>query len=146
MPFWTRYTRLKSFQSTSLLVFLVLGLLNGCTNSRDLEAARQAAARIHSQIQSRNYDEVYDESANGFKTVNKDEFVADMRELQDKLGPVKNLKELAYQTGLDSRAGRTHALVFEVQCERERLRETLVFVRGENDKMQLWKLGIEPIN
>ena len=67
-----------------------------------------------------------------------------MTELHDKLGAIKNIKEMAYQAGLDSRAGRTHALVFDVHCESARARETLVFVRGEDHKMQLWKLNIDP--
>ena len=105
-----------------------------------------AAARVHSQIRSRSFASIYDESANGFKTVDKVEFVAWMSELQNKLGPVKKLKEIAYQIGLDSRVGRTHALVFDVQCEGERIRETLVFVRDDDHTMRLWKLGIEPVD
>jgi hypothetical protein len=136
----------KLYQFTSVLLFLGLVLLNGCANPRDREAARHAAARIHSQSHNRNFAIIYDEAATGFKTVDRAEFVADMSDLQNKIGAVKNLKEIAYQTGLDSKVGRTHALVFDVQCERERIRETLVFVRGADHKMQLWKLGIEPAN
>lgn len=136
----------RFFQFTTLLLLLGLGLLNGCATSQDQEAAISAAVRIHSQIQKRNFAAIYDEAANGFKTVDRAEFVAAMSELQNKLGPMKNLKEMAYQTGFDSRAGQTHALVFDVWYERERVRETLVFVRTGDDKMQLWKLGVEPIN
>ena len=127
----------------SLLVFLSLGLSSGCANAGDREAARQAAARIHSQIHNRDFAAIYDESAEGFKTVEKAEFVAGMTRLQDKLGAVKNFKEMVYQAGVDSRAGRTHALIFDVQCEGESVRETLIFVRGDDQRMQLWKLGIE---
>ena len=136
----------KSFHSKGLLVILVLGLISGCVNSRDREAARDAAARIHSQIQSRNFAAVYDESSSGFKTVEKADFERDMREIQDKVGAVKSLKEMAYQTGLDSRFGRTHSLVFDVQYENERVRETLVFVRGDDETMRLWKLSLAPVN
>lgn len=129
----------------TILVALVVGLLNGCANSADLEDARFAASRVHAKLQSRSFAEMYDESAAGFKTVEKTQFVADMRRLNDELGSVKNLKEIAYQTGLDSRVGgRTYSLVFEVQCEKQRVRETLVFVRANDHRMQLWKFGIEP--
>jgi hypothetical protein len=136
----------KFFESTSLLVLLVPGLLAGCANSRDREAAREAAARIHSQIRSRSFAAIYDEAADGFKTVEKADFVDGMNGLQDKLGPVKDIKEMVYQTGLDSRVGRTHTLVFDVRFEVERVREILVFVHGNENKLQLWKLDIEPIN
>ena len=127
-----------------ILVALVVGLLNGCANSADREDARAAATRIHAQIQSRSFAQIYDESADGFKTIEKAQFVADMRELSGKLGPIKKLKEIAYQTGFDSRAGRTHSLVFELQCESERVRETLILVRANDRTMQLWKFGLEP--
>lgn len=133
----------KFFQFITLLVFLWLGLLSGCANPQDREVARQAAARIHSQIHSRDFAAIYDESGEGFKTVEKAEFIAGMTELQNRLGAVKTFKEMAYQAGLDSRLGRTHALVFDVQYEGERVRETLVFVRGDDHKMQLWKLDIK---
>ena len=137
-------TTFTFFEFISVLVVLGLGLLNGCASPRDREAARHAAARIHSHIHSRNFAAIYDEAANGFKTVDRADFVTGMSELQNKLGPVKDLKEMGYKTGLDSRVGRTHALVFDIQFEGERVRETLVFVRGDDDQMQLWKLGIEP--
>lgn len=136
----------KNVQSTTLFVLLGLALFNGCASSLDREDARQAATRVHSQIHSRSFAALYDESLDGFKTVDKAEFVTGMSALQDKLGLVKNLKEMAYQTGLDSRVGRTHALVFDMQCEGQRVRETLVFVRGNDHKMQLWKFNIEPFD
>jgi hypothetical protein len=129
---------------TIILVVLVVGLLNGCANSGDRKDARAAATRIHEQIQRRSFAQIYDESADAFKMIEKPQFVADMRDIFDKLRSIKNFKEIAYQTGFDSRAGRTHSLVFEVQCETERVRETLVFVRANDRTMQLWQFGIEP--
>lgn len=138
---------IKLFQPPALLVVLVsLTLLGGCAVQRDREAARFAAARIHSQMLNRNFATIYDESASGFKTIDESEFVARMNELQDKLGRINNLNEIAYQTGLDSRVGRTHALVFDLQCDLGRARETLVLVRAGSGEMQLWKLGIDPFN
>lgn len=140
---------MKEYLRLKLIVLVVLGSLSlsgGCGFRRDKEDARLAAARIHSQMLSRNFAAIYDESATGFKTVDQSEFVARMNELQDKLGRIKNRTEIAYQRGLDTRVGRTHALVFDLQCDVGHVRQTLVLVRTGSGGMQLWKLGIVPVD
>jgi hypothetical protein len=132
--------------SVLLLVALSAGLSFGCEVGQDKEAAETLAARIHTQMRSRDFAGVYNQSASGFRTVSEAEFVSDMTEIQNKLGQITDVKAVAYQTGLDTKAGRTHTLIFAVRYDRGRVRETLVFVRGDNNEMQLWKLGIEPIN
>ena len=137
---------INRFQSPArLAVVLSLSLLGGCAIQRDQEAARLVAARIHSQMHSRDFAAIYRESATGFKTVDEADFVARMNEICDKLGRFNNLNEITYQTGLDSRVGRTHTLIFDLRGELRRARETLVLIRGENGDMLLWKFGIEPI-
>ena len=93
-----------------------------------------------------DFEAVYRKSAPRFKTVGSEsEFVAGMKKLQEKLGLLKNANEIAYQTGLDSRIGRTHLLVFDLEYDRGSARETLTLVQSENGGMQLWKLDIQPV-
>ena len=73
------------------------------------------------------------------------EFVTLMTNMQKQFGALKNIQQRAYQTGVDSNAGKTYTLIFDVDYEIGHFRETLVFVRGDKGAMQLWRLGINPI-
>jgi hypothetical protein len=92
-----------------------------------------------------DYAGMYRESAAGFKTMSEPEFINFMTDLQKKLGALKSIQQKAYQTGVESSVGRTYSLIFDVEYELGRVRETLVMVRGDNGQMQLWRLGLVPI-
>ena len=126
-------------------VLLLIGIFGGCVNQRDLERANSAASHIHSQMGSGDYAGIYRESASGFKTLSEPEFVTLMTNLQKELGALKNRQQRAYTTGVDSNAGKTYSLIFDVEYELGRVRETLVFARGDDGAMQMWRLGINPI-
>ena len=126
------------------LIVFALSLVAACAGQQDRGVARLAAGRIHSQMLSGDFGAIYNESADGFKTIDASEFISMMTTMQDKLGRIKNIKELAYQTGLDSRVGRTHTLIFDIEYDSGRVKETLVLIYADRHTMQLWKLGIEP--
>jgi len=138
---------MRLFQISVLLVItLSVGLSTGCNVAKDRDAAETAATRIHAQMRNRDFAGIYNQSASGFRTVPEGEFVSHMTEIQNKLGQINEIKAVAYETGMDTRVGRTHTLIFGVRYDHGRVRETLVLVRGNNNEMQLWKLGIEPID
>ena len=131
--------------SRLLIVIASFSLLVCCTSEKDMQATKTAAARINSQMQNKEFAKIYRESSPGFKTISESDFVAHITEMQKKLGPIKNISDRAYQSGMDSNAGRTYTLISDVEYETGHVRHTLVFVRGENGAMQLWKLGFDPI-
>lgn len=110
-----------------------------------MQASKTAAARINNQMRNKEFANLYTESSPGFKTISESDFVAHITELQKKLGPIKNISDRAYQSGMDSNAGKTYMLISDVEYETGHVRQTLVFVRAENGEMQLWKLGFDPI-
>ncbi len=124
------------------VIFLV-----GCAVERDRTEAVAVAARVHDEIRAGDFAAAYKESAPRFKTVGSEsDFVTWMGKFDEKFGSLKNANEISYETGLDSRIGRTHLLVFDLQYVHGRARETMILVRSESGQMQLWKLGIQPID
>ena len=115
-----------------------------CATERDRGEAGTVAARVHTEMRAGDFRTVYKESAPRFKTVGSEsEFVAQMNALRQELGELKNANEIAYQTGLDTRIGRTHVLVFDLEFDRRHARETMILVRSGSGEMQLWKLVID---
>ena len=131
--------------SRLLIVIVSLSILASCASEKDMQATKTAAARINTQMRNKEFANIYRESSPGFKTISESDFVSRITEIQNKLGLIKNIVDRAYQSGVDSNAGKTHTLISDVECETGRIRQTLVFAHGENGALQLWKLGFEPI-
>jgi hypothetical protein len=131
-----------------LLRILFLGAvisLSGCNVEQDRLEAKKAAERIHSQLQSQDYASVYRESGKSFREVgDESKFIAGMRQLHEDHGSLKTTTPVAYQSGVDSDAGRTHTLIFNVEFERGRARERMVLTRSPSGQMQLWDLRFDP--
>lgn len=133
--------RLLQILFTSIVVFLI-----GCNVEQDRREAQKAAERIHSQLQSKDYTSVYRESGKSFREVgDESRFVAGMRQLYEENGSLKSATSIAYQSGVDSNAGRIHTLIFNLEFERGRAKERIVLTRSTNGQMQLWDLAIDPI-
>lgn len=138
--------RMELFRLSRLLIVIAsFSLLVSCTSEKDMQATKTAAARVNTQMRNKEFADIYRESSQGFKTISESDFVAHITELQKKLGPIKSISDRAYQSGVDSNVGRTHTLISDVEYETGRVRQTLVFVPGQNGAMQLWKLGFDPI-
>ena len=123
-----------------------LAFLIGCNVQQDRLEAQKAAERIHSQLQSQDYASVYRESGKSFREVGDEaKFVAGMRLLYEENGGLKRATSIAYQAGVDSDAGRTHTLIFNLEFERGRAKERMVLTRSSSGQMQLWDLAVDPI-
>ena len=127
-----------------LIVIGGFSLLVSCASKTEMQATKTAAARINAQMRNKEFANIYKDSSKGFKTVSESDFVAQITELQKKLGPIKNISDVAYQSGMDTAAGRTHTLISDVECETGHVREILVFVREKNNGLKLWKLEFYP--
>ena len=128
---------------------LTIGFLSlvSCSITRDQEDARAVALRVHRQILAGDFTAIYNESAPRFKAVGSEsEFVAGLKGFQEQLGLLRDQKEVAYQTGLDSKIGRTHVLVFDLEFDHGRARESLMLVRSASGKMELWRLDVQPLD
>src|SRR5262249_23931560 len=130
----------------SIAVLLAAAVLLGaCNVAQDQQDAKAVAARVHAQIQTSDYVGIYRASAPRFKTVGSaGKFETVMQQLRNDVGMLKIITELAYETGVDTNAGRVHTLTYELGFERQRMCERLIMVRADNGQMQLWKLDILP--
>lgn len=141
-----QFTRVK--QALALLSITIgLTFFGGCSITRDQEEARAVAAQVHKEMLEGNFAAIYNESAPPFKAVGSEsEFVSGLKNFQERFGPLKNENEIAYQTTLDPSIGRTHVLLFDLEFDRGRARETLMLVRSASGKMELWRLDIQPFD
>lgn len=136
--------RLRYLKCVSVVLVSVPTVLSICCSiARDKTSAENLAQTIHSHMQLGDFATVYKESAPRLKAASTEsEFVDYFNQIQHGLGSLKEAHEVTYESRLDSRIGRAHALMFELQYERGRLYETMILVRSDRGEMQLWKLGI----
>lgn len=126
------------------LLFITLG--SACSISQDRYDARLIAASVHEKMIHGDFAGIYKEAAPSFRSIGSEsEFVAGFSGLQARLGSPKHITELAYQTKLDPQLGRTHFLIFDLECEHGYARESLMLVRSPGGKMELWRLDIQPV-
>jgi hypothetical protein len=126
----------------SISIILAVGFI-GCSSSQDKTAAGDLAQRVHSRMQSGDFATIYKESAPRLKSASTEsEFVDYFKDIQNELGSLKQVHEIAYESRMDSRTGRANAFMFQLDYERGRLYETMTLVRSDSGQMQLWKLGI----
>jgi hypothetical protein len=119
----------------------------GCSNQQDRSDALKAADRIHSFVKKQDFAAIYRESSDGFKEDgDESKFVEGMKAIYDSVGVLKDAKLVAYQSTIDSNAGKQHGLIFDLNFERASARERLVFTRAKSGEMQLWDIAIEPAN
>jgi len=129
------------------LVFGCLLLVIGCNVAQDKTDAEAVATRINSQLQIGDFASIYRESSQSFKQVgNEAKFVAGMELFHKENGDLRKITPIAYQTGVDSKAGRTHVLIFQIDCDRGGSRERMVLTRSQSGRMELWDLALEPIS
>jgi len=96
--------------STLTPALFLLCSLTACNVEREMQDARTAAARVHSQMQSGDYSSIYKESAPRFKTVGDEStFASQMQQFFDASGKFVKAQEVSYTSGVDTDAGRTHA-------------------------------------
>jgi hypothetical protein len=68
-----------------------------------------------------------------------------MKLLYEENGSLKTAIPIAYQSGVDSQAGRNHVRIYNLEFERGRAKERMVLTRSTTGEMQLWDLAIDPI-
>jgi hypothetical protein len=136
-------------KQTSFASAVLAGLIffTGCSVVEDRGDARLVAARVHAEMMAGDLANIYRESAPRFRSVGSEsEFVAMMQKYDGEFGSFKSANEIGYKTTLDSRIGRTHELLFDLEYERVRARELLIMVRSAKGKMELWKLDIQRLD
>jgi hypothetical protein len=94
-------------------------------------------------MQVGDFAAVYRDAAPRLKSASSEsEFVDYFNQIKQQLGTLRESHEITYESRLDSRLGRTHALMFRLEYERGRLYETMILVKSDSGQMQLWKLGV----
>lgn len=93
-----------------LLATLVLPLIlttPGCSNQQDRSEALKAADRIHCFVRKQDFAAIYRESSDGFKQEgDESKFVEGMKAIYENVGALKDAKPVAYQSTIDSNAGK----------------------------------------
>lgn len=135
--------------SRTLLALVVFGssILCACSVEADRRDAEVVAANIHNALRASNFAEIYQKSGAPFKAVGSEaQFVAGLNDFKQRLGILKKETEINYVTGIDSKFGRTHTLVFDLQFENGRATESMMLVRSASGTMELWRLDIQPLH
>lgn len=133
----------------ALALTIVLTTLSfaGCSNQQDRTEAMAAAERIHSFVRKQDFAPIYRESSEGFKQDgDESRLVESMKAIYQSVGALEEAKPIAYQNTIDSKAGRPHVVIYDLQFERGRGKERIVFTRTENGEMRLWDIVIEPVS
>lgn len=135
---------LKALTLTIILTSLSLA---GCSSEQDRTEAMAAAERIHSFVRKQDFASIYRESSDGFKQDgDESRLVESMKAIYESVGALKEAKPIAYQNTVDSKAGKLHVVIYDLQFERGRGKERIVFTRTQNGEMRLWDLVIEPVS
>lgn len=128
------------------LSLFFITLVSACSISQDRNDARLIAASVHEKMVHGDFGGIYHQAAPSFKSIGSEsEFVAGLSGLQARLGSPKHFTELGYETKLDPQLGRTHFLIFDLEYEHGHARESLMFLRSPEGKMELWRLDIQPV-
>lgn len=124
----------------------LLFFVSACSISQDRNDARLIAAGVNEKMIRGDFAGIYRDAAPSFRSIGSEaDFVAGMSGFQSRFGSPKHITELAYQTNLDPKLGRTHILIFDFEYERGHARESLMFLRSPQGKMELWRLDIQPV-
>jgi len=131
---------------TYLVVVAAVFLFSGCYSKQDEADAFKAADKIHSQLKSADFSAVYKQASQGLrKVMDESTFVSGMTQLHKENGGIRTITPVAYQSRVDSTAGRTHTLLYDLEFERARVRERMVFTRSSSGQMELWDLVVDRI-
>jgi hypothetical protein len=129
-----------------LLLATIVLLFVGCYSKADERDALKTAAKIHSQMQNGDFSGIRREASPSFRQgMDESTFVSTMQQIQKDYGVLRKWIPIAYQSGVDTKAGKNYTLVFDVEFERGRSRERLVFVRSASGQMELWDITMEPL-
>ena len=129
-----------------LLLATIVLFFAGCYSKADEGDALKVASRIHTQMQNGDFSGIRREASPTFRqAMDESTFVSTMQQIQKDYGVLRKWTPIAYQSGVDSRAGRNHTLLFDVEFERGRSRERLVFIRSASSQMELSDISMEPL-
>lgn len=102
--------------------------------SQDKADTRAAATHVLSQLLAGNFSAIYTEAAPGFKQIgNESLFVAKFQETRQKVGLLKNPREISFETRPDN----IHVLVYRLENDLFKTDMRLSFARAKSGKMEL---------
>jgi hypothetical protein len=103
-------------------------------SAQDKTDARAAAAHVLSQFAAGDFAQIYKESSAGFKQIGSEsQFVANFQQTRQKVGVLKNPKEVSLVTLPDN----IHVLVYRLENDRFTTDMRLSFERAKNGKIEL---------
>jgi hypothetical protein len=95
-------------------------------------------------LQNGDFGSVYREGGPALKNaIGETSFVTGIARVYKENGTLEKITPIAYQTGVDSKLGPQHVLLFDVTFERIRVRERMVFTRSQAGPMELADLVID---
>ncbi|HXE95204.1 MAG TPA: hypothetical protein VN642_02275 [Dongiaceae bacterium] len=103
-------------------------------SNEEKDAARTAAARVLAQFSSGDFATIYKDSAAGFKQIGSEsQFVEKFQQTRQRVGVLKNPKEISFETRPDS----SHVLVYRLENDHYNTDMRLTFSRIKSGKMEL---------
>ena len=133
-------------RTAKYLIFFAVLLISGCYSKHDETDALNVAAKINSQLQQGDFASIYRQAGPSFRQEgDESKYVSVMTQYFKETGALRKITPRAYQSGVDSKAGRHHVLLFDLEFERGHGRERMVFTRSASGQMELWDLSIDPL-
>ena len=137
---------MNSYNKKMLLLISLL-VSFGCGIRPNNSEAEKLAARIHSQIQARDYKALYENAGPAIhKVATEIEFVTMMDRLHSDYGALEEAVLDDFVIRMDSRLGKMYILAYNVKFERKNIAERIVFTAYDKGSMQLYELGFNPID
>ena len=101
---------------------------------QDQTDARAAAKLVLSQLFAGDFAKIYQDASPGFKKIGTEaQFIAKFQQTRQKVGVLKNPRELSFATLPD----RGHVLVYRVDNDLYNTDVRLTFARAQNGRMEL---------
>lgn len=101
---------------------------------QEKDEARAAADNVLAQISAGDFAAIYNNSAPGFKQIGSEsQFVAKFQQTRQKVGVLKNPKEISFQTHPE----KTHVIVFQLENDHYNSNIRLTFTRSKSGIIEL---------
>jgi hypothetical protein len=113
-------------------------LLASCGARKDMQTAEQAVGEFHSQLDSEDYQSIYDGTGDQFRKVTSEsDFVALLEAVHKKLGKVQNARRQSFKINYDVTRGELIALEYATNFEGGSSSERFLFQMAGNRPLLL---------
>lgn len=129
----------RRFREPLILLLVTISFNVSCSTALEAQNARESAKTVHDSLRARNYEAIYSNASQRFKTIRtKNEYVSMMKEIDNEYGKLISVKEEGAASLVNTDVGKMEVLVFALEFEKAKATERLTFIRDNGGQMRLW--------